>query len=465
MSVLLSASGEAVTDKRQLVEYFARGARPKAEWLIGVVHEKFPYRLSTLKPVSYNEPNGIRAFLLATEDYGWKPVMEDTTVIGLSRGRAAISLEPGGQVELAGAPFANLHEVAAELDQHLLEACAIGEKLGIGFLGMGFHPSAARDEIPWMPKQRYRIMRDYMPKKGALGLDMMLRTCTVQANLDYADEADAVRKMRVSLALQPIATALFASSPFAAGKPNGYASYRMHMWEDTDPERCGALPIAFENGFGFERYAEYALDIPMYFVWREGRYIDCAGQSFRDFLKGKLPALPGEIPTIGDWANHLTTLFPDVRLKNVIEMRGADCGSAEMMTALPAFWVGLLYDSIALDGAWELVKNWTPEERARLHAEVPRLGLNAEIDGRKVLEVARAAVALAQQGLRRRANRLHGDADETRYLDALFSITGSGASQADQLLMQFQNLQNFTMQKVFEACRLQPPPKGGAKGF
>ena len=464
MSVLLSASGEPITDKRQLVEYFARGMRPKAEWLIGVEHEKFPYHLATLKPVSYDEPNGIRALLLAMEGYGWKPVMGDTTIIGLTRGRAAISLEPGGQVELAGAPLNNLHEVAAEVDEHLVEACEIADKLGIGFLGMGFHPSATRDEIPWMPKQRYRIMRNYMPKKGTLGLDMMLRTCTVQANLDYASESDAVKKMRVALALQPIATALFASSPFATGKPNGYVSYRMHMWEDTDPDRCGALPLVFEDGFGFERYAEYALDVPMYFVWREGRYIDCAGQSFRDFLKGKLPALPGELPTITDWANHLTTLFPDVRLKNVIEVRGADCGSVEMMTALPAFWVGLLYDATALDGAWELVKSWTPEERAQLHAEVPRLGLNAEIDGRKALEVASAAVTLAQQGLRRRANRLHGGADETRYLDALFAITESGASRADQLLMQFQNFKNFTMQNVFEACRLQPPPAGGVVG-
>ncbi len=459
MSALVDESAEPLTGRRQLVEYFETAAKPKADWLIGCEHEKFAYRLSTLKPVSYGEPQGLRDFLVGMQDFGWKPIMEGATLIGLKRGHAAITFEPGGQVELAGAPLKTLHETSAETDQHLAEINEIGEQLGIGFMGMGFHPLAPREEIGWIPdKRRYEIMRAYMPKKGALGLDMMLRTCTVQVNLDYSDEADMAKKFRLALALQPVATALFASSPFTEGKPNGYRSYRMHVWEDTDPDRTGAPDFAFDPGFGYERYVDYALDVPMYFVHRDGRYIDCAGQSFRDFMDGRLPALPGQRPTVGDWTNHLTTLFPDVRLKKVLEMRGADAGDAEMMLALPSFWTGLLYDSNACDAAWELVKDWTPEDRRKLRADAARLGLQAEVHGHPVRLIAHAAVTLAQQGLRRRAHRLHRGADETRYLDTLFNLTESGQDHAAQLLMHWEHTKDFGMQSVFDMCRLLPPP-------
>ena len=335
------------------------------------------------------------------------------------------------------------------LINHLTEACEIGDRLGINWLGCGFHPTAKREDISWVPKSRYKIMREYMPKVGTLGLDMMLRTCTVQVNLDYGDEADMVKKFRVALALQPIATALFASSPFKEGLPSGYLSTRMHIWTDTDNARSGSPQFVFADGFGYERYADYALDVPMYFIVRDGKYIDCAGQSFRDFLAGKLPARPGEKPTMGDWTNHLTTLFPDVRLKNILEMRGADAGPAEMLLALPSFWVGILYDAKALDSAQEIMEPWTAEDRLRLHAEVPQRGFEADVRGKKVYDIAHDLITIAQQGLRRRARRLHDGPDETRYLDILLNLTESRQSMADRLLMQHAHFENFSMQTVF----------------
>ncbi|MGE3623034.1 MAG: glutamate--cysteine ligase [Bdellovibrionales bacterium] len=456
MSVLVNESDQPVSGRAQLVDYFARAGRPKGEWLIGCEHEKFPFRLSTLSPVSYEEKNGLRDFLQGMREFGWAPVMEGDTIIGLSRGKAAISFEPGGQVELSGAPFRDLHAVAAETDQHLVEASEIGERLGIGFLGMGFHPTAARDAVPWVPKQRYRIMREYMSKVGRFGHDMMLRTCTVQVNLDFGDEADMIKKMRVGLALQPVATALFASSPFTEGRPNGLNSARMNCWLDLDPDRTGALPFVFEDGFGYERYTDYALDVPMYFVWRDGKYIDCAGQSFRDFLAGKLPALPGKLPTITDWANHLTTLFPDVRLKKIIEMRGADAGMPEMMQALPAFWVGLLYDPASLDAAWDLAKNFTPEERAQFHGRVPKDGLRTVAGNRKLIDVACAAVEIAREGLRRRAVYA-GGIDESSYLDPLLAIAESGQNDADRLLKEAKTRPDFVAKDIFALRRLSAP--------
>jgi glutamate--cysteine ligase len=458
MSILASASNEPITDRRQLVEYFAQAVKPKARWLIGCEHEKFPFRPVTQKPVSYDEPNGLRDLYRAMESYGWAPILEDGNIIGLTRGKAAISFEPGGQVELAGSPFGNLHEIAAETDQHLVEVNEIGERLGIGFLGIGFHPAARREDISWVPKQRYAIMRKYMPKKGTRGLDMMLRTCTVQVNLDFSDEADMVKKYRVSLALQPLATALFASSPFTEGRPNGLQSARMHAWLDTDNDRSGAPGLVFEDGFGFERYTDYALDVPMYFVWRDWRYIDCAGQSFHDFLTGKLPAMPGAVPTLTDWANHLTTLFPDVRLKRVLEMRGADAGSSDMLQALPSFWVGLLYDEMACDAAWDLAKGWSAEARAKLHQDVPKHGLNAEIGGRKLKDVARSALEIAKEGLQRRAVKLHG-MDESGYLDPLIAIAETGQTRSDWLLKQARLAPDFPLTKIFETERLNAPAK------
>jgi glutamate--cysteine ligase len=331
-----------------------------------------------------------------------------------------------------------LHQTCCEVHTHLDEVKKVAEPLGIGMLGLGFNPKWRREDIPWMPKGRYRIMRAYMPKKGALGLDMMLRTCTVQVNLDFESEADMVRKMRVSLALQPVATALFANSPFLEGRPSGYLSLRSRVWLDTDPDRSGMLPFVFEPGFGFERYVDYLLDVPMYFVYRDGRYIDAAGQSFRDFLVGRLPALPGERPTISDWADHVTTAFPEVRLKRYLEMRGADGGRFRTICALPALWVGLLYDEGSLAAAQDLVADWTAEERQRLREEVPRLGLATPFRGGTLLEVARTVVGLARAGLARRA-RLNWDGqDETRYLAPLEETVATGLTPAEVKLRRFE---------------------------
>jgi glutamate--cysteine ligase len=454
MSILATESSEPIETRAQLVDYFAHAAKPKSEWLIGCEHEKFPFRLATLKPAGYGEPQGLRDLYNGLREFGWQPIMEGENLIGLTRGKAAISFEPGGQVELAGSPLRNLHDIEAETAQHLAEAGGVAQLLGIGFLGIGFHPAARREDISWVPKQRYAIMRNYMPKKGKLGLDMMLRTCTVQVNLDFSDEADMKRKMRRGLALQPLATALFASSPFTEGKPNGLNSARMNCWLDTDPDRSGALPFVFEEGFGYERYTDYALDVPMYFVYRDGKYIDGAGQSFRDFMEGKLPALPGAKPTMTDWANHLTTLFPDVRLKKIVEMRGADAGPADMLQALPAFWTGLLYDADACGAAWDLVKGWTAEDRARMHDDVPKLGLATPAGKLSLLDLARGVLPIAQQGLRRRAEKLPDGTDEARYLDPLFAIAESGRNRADRLLAAAKRA-DFRIESLFESERLQ----------
>ena len=342
----------------QLVEPMAGGEKPKDRWRIGTEHEKFVYCTNDHHAPSYDEPGGIKDLLLAMREFGWQPVEEGGKVIAMSGSDGAISLEPAGQLELSGAPLENLHETCNETGRHLQQVKAIGQKTGKGFLGMGMWPDKTRAELPIMPKGRYKIMLNHMPRVGNLGLDMMLRTCTIQVNLDYASEADMAQKFRVGLALQPLATALFANSPFTEGKPNGYQSFRSHIWSDTDPHRTGMLPFVFEDGFGYERYAEYMLDVPMYFVFRDGKYIDAAGLSFRDFLKGNLSVLPGEKPTMSDWTDHLSTAFPEVRLKSFLEMRGADGGPWNRICALPAFWVGLLYDQTALDAAWDRVKHW-----------------------------------------------------------------------------------------------------------
>src|SRR4051812_43185056 len=382
MSGPSSVQGPPITDKRQLVEYHASGNKPPSAWRVGTEHEKFVFRHSDLKRVPYDGPDGIRALLEGMTRFGWKPVIEKGNIIALSNdSQCSITLEPGGQFELSGAPLETLHQTCGEVHEHLRQVREVCDELGLGMIGLGFDPTSRRDEVPWMPKGRYRIMRDYMPKKGQLGLDMMLRTCTIQVNLDYETEADMVKKFRVGLALQPLATALFANSPFTEGKPNGMLSYRSHIWSDTDPARTGMLPFVFEDGFGYDRYTEYALDVPMYFVYREGRYIDAAGLNFRDFLEGRLSVLPGEKPTLDDWNDHLSTAFPEVRLKTFLEMRGADGGPWNRICALPALWVGLLYDQGALDAAWDLVKDWTIDERQALRDAVPKLALNAPIAG------------------------------------------------------------------------------------
>ncbi|MES2443127.1 MAG: glutamate--cysteine ligase [Pseudomonadota bacterium] len=451
----VSNSNAAVIESRdQLIAYFARGEKPKERWRIGTEHEKFVYWKDSHRAPSYEEPGGIHALLIGLTRYGWTPIYEGENVIALSGPDGAISLEPAGQFELSGAPLENLHQTCAETGRHLEQVKAVGDRLGIGFLGLGMWPDKARSELPIMPKGRYRIMLDHMPRVGSMGLDMMLRTCTIQVNLDYESEADMAKKFRVGLALQPLATALFANSPFTEGKPNGMLSYRSHIWSDTDPARTGMLPFVFEDGFGYERYADYALDVPMYFVYRDGKYIDAAGQSFRDFLKGELPAYPGQLPTIDDWADHLSTAFPEVRLKQFLEMRGADGGRWGRICALPALWVGLLYDSQALDAAWDLVKDWDIAGRQALRDAVPRLALDAPLPGGgKLRDIAGEVLDIAGAGLTARA-RLNSTGDnESGFLDPLREVVRTGKVPAQTLLDRFNGDWEGDIARVYEEAR------------
>jgi glutamate--cysteine ligase len=438
-----------------LVAWFDKGSKPKSEWRCGAEHEKFVFRLGTHDPVPYAPPppehGGIKALLDGLTRYGWAPVLEGDNVIALERGLANVSLEPGGQFELSGAPLETIHDICEETGAHLQEVKTVADELGIGFLGLGFTPVWRRDQVPMMPKGRYKIMREYMPKVGGMGLDMMFRTCTVQANLDFGSEADMVAKFRTSLALQPICTALFANSPFIEGKPSGFVSARANVWTDTDPDRTGMLDFVFRDGFGFETYARYALGVPMYFAKRDGRYIDLAGKSFKDFMDGKLAELPGERPTMKDWADHTTTIFPEVRLKQYLEMRGADSGPWSRLCALPALWMGIFYDAAALAAAWDLCKHWKIEDHERLRADVARMGLKAEIAGRSVQDVAKDMIAIASEGLKRR-NRLSGGlVDESGYLGELDEIAASGITPAERLLELYNGPWAGDASKVFEA--------------
>ena len=444
--------GPVVTDKRELVDYLVSGCTPPEDWRIGTEHEKHGFRLDDLRPLDYSGPQGIGAMLDGLQRFGWNPVYEGDNVIALVMDGQSISLEPGGQFELSGAPVANLHQTCAEVHSHLAQVNAVGDELEVGFVGVGFQPKWPRGDIPVMPKGRYDIMRAYMPTKGNLGLDMMLRSATVQVNLDYADEADMVTKMRVGLALQPIATALFANSPFTEGKPNGFMSFRSHIWTDTDPDRCGILPFVFDDDMSFERYVDHALDVPMYFVNRGGTYLDASGQSFRDFLDGRLPALPGERPTLDDWENHLTTLFPEVRLKRYIEMRGADSGPWDAICGLPAVWVGLLYDAGVLDEAWQMVRDWTIADHRHLRDEVPRHGFRAELGGRSVLDKARDILALSHKGLARRAILSGNGLDEAHYLDSIDEIVARGFTPAEGLLDSYHGAWNGNIDALFKDC-------------
>ena len=424
----------------ELVDWLAQGAKPKSAFRIGTEHEKFVFTLEGHRPVPYEGRRGIRALLEGMQHLlGWQPIMEGKHVIGLSdvTGGGAITLEPGGQFELSGAQVETVHQTSSELMAHLAQVREVAKPLHIGFLGIGMTPNWTLAEIPKMPKGRYRIMTAYMPKVGRLGLDMMYRTCTVQTNLDFSSEADMVKKLRVSIALQPVATALFANSPFTEGKPNGFLSFRAEIWRDTDPDRTGMLPWVFEDGMGFERWVDYALDVPMYFVKHDDEYVDVAGQSFRDLIAGKLPGMPGAKATISDWSNHLSTTFPEVRLKRYLEMRGADCGPLPNLLALPAFWCGILYDDTSLDAAWDLVKDWTAEERQKLRDQVPKAGLAATVRGRTVFEIANDALRLAYAGLARRKRLDVGDHDETLYLEPLQDRLARGTTPAEELLEKF----------------------------
>ena len=455
MSTRVAGPESAVIASRdELVAHLEAGSKPQTDWRIGTEHEKFAFYTEDHGPVPYWGDRGIAALLKGlAERFCWEPVIEDGNIIALNRPDCdrggVISLEPGGQVELSGAPLETLHDTGEELRIHLDEVEAVGRDLGIGFLGLGFSPKWTLDETPMMPKERYRIMGRYMPRRGIYGLDMMFRTATVQVNLDFADEPDMVRKLRVGLALQPIVTALFANSPFTDGAPNGFKSYRAEIWRDVDPDRTGLIPFAFDEGMGFERYVDYALDVPMYFVFRDGRYIDVAGASFRDFLAGRLAALPGERPTIDDWADHLTTLFPDVRLKRFLEMRGADAGRYDEILALPAVWVGLCYDRDSLASAAHLVSDWSLEERQALRDTVPRRGLETPFRDGTVADIARQVVTLAEAGLERR-HRLDGTGDDERAtLASLKRRAQEGRSPADMLLANFEGPWGHDIDKIF----------------
>ena len=439
-----------IESRADLLSVFAGGEKPAEDWRIGTEHEKFVFRVEDHRAPSYDEKGGIRDLLMGLTQFGWNPVLENGNVIALSGADGTISLEPAGQFELSGAPLQNLHQTCAEAARHLGQCKMVGERLGLGFLGLGMWPDKTRAELPIMPKGRYAIMLRYMPTVGNLGLDMMLRTCTIQVNLDYSSEADMVKKFRVGLALQPVATALFANSPLTEGKINGFKSFRSHIWEDTDPDRTGMLPFVFEDGFGYERYCDYMLDVPMYFVYRDGRYIDVAGRSFRDFLEGKLSELPGEKPHINDWTDHLSTAFPEVRLKSFLEMRGADAGRWGRICGLPAFWVGLLYDSEALDAAWDLVSHWSIEERERLRHDVPKLALEALTpDGRTMRELAEQVLEISAAGLTRR-NFLNAAGDnEGGFLDPLRDVVATGITPADRLLDKFNNEWNGDVRRVY----------------
>jgi len=426
---------ELITDKQKLVDYLASGCKPESDWLIGTEHEKFGFCWKTLKPLAYEGECGIQTILTSLQEgFDWQPVRENGHLIALLKDGCSVTLEPGGQLELSGKPLQTLHQTCNEVHAHLKQVKAVADPLDVGFIGLGFQPKWQREDMHWMPKKRYEIMREHMLKVGSLGHDMMTRTCTIQVNLDFSSEADMVKKFRVGLALQPLATALFANSAFVDGKPSGYLSYRAHIWTDTDYQRTGQLPFVFESGMGFERYVDYMLDVPMYFVYRNNQYINAAGQSFRDFIQGKLPALPGEYPTIQDWDDHLTTAFPEVRLKRFLEMRGADGGPWRRICALPAFWVGLLYHQPSLDQAWELVKDWTVEDRAQFMQDVTRQGLRASVKSQPLLDLAKTVMDLSKAGLAARQRYNTKGQDETIFLSALEDIVACGVSPAEKKL-------------------------------
>jgi glutamate--cysteine ligase len=441
-----------IESRDELVAWFAEGAKPKAQWRAGTEHEKFAFMSDTHEPVPYEGRRSIRSLLVGMQHLlGWEPINDKNNIIGLAdvTGGGAISLEPGGQFELSGAPVETIHQTSAELMAHLAQLREIARPLGIGFLGLGMSPKWTLAETPVMPKSRYKIMTAYMPKVGRYGLDMMYRTCTVQTNLDFSSEPDMVKKLRVSLALQPVATALFANSPFTEGKPNGFLSYRSEVWRDTDNQRAGMLPFAFEDGMGFERYVDYALDVPMYFVKREDEYIDVSGKSFRDLLTGKLPGHGNLRATTSDWANHVSTIFPEVRLKRFLEMRGSDAGPWRRLPAHPAFWVGILYDDASLDAAWDLVKHWSAAERQKLRDDVPRQGFAAKIRDRVLLDLARECLTLAHAGLKRRRRLDHDGRDETRYLGPLDEFVARGITPAEELLEKYNGPWERSVEPVF----------------
>ena len=440
-----------IEHKSQMVKHLMAGCKPKAEWRIGTEHEKIGFCLDKLTPIPYE--GGIKPILEGLQRFDWEPVLEAGNIIALIRNGASVSLEPGGQLELSGAPLEHVHQTCAEVTRHLREVKEVADEIGAGFISLGFRPDTKLEDVPVMPKGRYKIMRDYMQKVGTHGREMMFRTCTVQTNLDFSSEADMAKKFRVSLALQPIATALFANSPFKEGKLNGYKSYRSRVWLDTDPDRTGMLPFVFEEGFGFEQYIDYALDVPMYFVYRGGEYLDASGKSFRDFLDGNLDVVPGEKPTLSDFDDHISTIFPEVRLKTFLEMRGCDTGPWGELCAMPAFFVGLLYDQSALDTAWDLVKDWSAEEREQMRRDVPKMGLQTPFRDKTVRELAVAVLAISRAGLNTRGYlNGHGE-NETVFLQELDEFVKTGKSNADLLIDKFNGEWGGDILRAYEDCR------------
>jgi glutamate--cysteine ligase len=450
VSIPSAVKSTPIAGRQQLADYLAAGEKPREAWRIGTEHEKFGFRTDDLRPPTFEGERGIKVLLetLATR-YGWDVSREGENPVALSRDGASITLEPAGQLELSGATLETIHQTCGEVNAHLKEVRSVADELGLGFLGMGFQPKWRRDEMPWMPKGRYKIMREYMPKVGSLGLDMMTRTCTVQVNLDFSSEADMIKKFRTSLALQPIATALFADSPFTEGRPNGYLSYRSHIWTDTDKDRTGMLDFVFADGFGYERYVDYILDVPMYFSLQNGQYLDLAGQDFKQFMTGDLAALPGTRASMKDFADHLTTAFPEVRLKQYLEMRGADGGPWNRLCALPAFWVGLLYDDEALDAAWDLVKDFSRAERHALRDGVPKHALKLPHRSGSVRDLAEEAVKIAAHGLKRRARLNSNGADESIFLEPLLEIVQANQTPAERKLELFHGAWNGSVDPVF----------------
>lgn len=449
---MTKAVSPTIENKAQMIERLESGNKPKEQWRIGTEHEKIGFCLKTKKPLPYFGECSVKSMLDGLQRFNWDPVYEGENVIALKRDGASVSLEPGGQLELSGAPLEHVHQTCGEVNRHLREVQEVADEIGAGFLSLGFRPDTKLEDVPVMPKGRYKIMRAYMPKVGTHGLEMMFRTCTVQTNLDFSSEADMVKKFRVSLALQPLATALFANSPFTDGVLNGYKSYRSRIWLDTDADRSGMLPFVFDEGFGFEQYVDYALNVPMYFVYRGGDYLDASGRDFKDFLNGTLDTVPGELPSIADFDDHLSTIFPEVRLKTFLEMRGADTGPWGELCALPAFWVGLLYDQTALDAAWDLVKDWTNEEREQIRTDVPRLGLQTPLSSGTLQDLAKEVLKISRLGLNNRA-RLNGQGEnETIFLQELDEMARTGKSNADILIEKYNSDWNNDIMKTYEDC-------------
>ncbi len=454
MSIPQSGGG-LIESYGQLAEYLRAGCKPIKDWKIGTEHEKFGFVNDNFLPLPYDGQCSIKAMLEGLRDkYNWSEILEENNIIGLTKEGANVSLEPGGQLELSGAPLDSIHETCDEVNQHLKEVKSIADDLGASFFGLGAAPEWSHEDMPMMPKGRYKLMTDYMGRVGTHGTQMMYRTCTVQVNLDFSSEQDMIKKMRVGLALQPIATALFANSPFFEGKLINHKSWRSRIWRDLDEDRTGMLPFVFEEGFGFEAWTEYVLDVPMYFVYRDGKYIDALGQSFRDFLNGKLPALPGERPKISDWADHLTTVFPEARVKQFIEMRGADGGPWRKLCALPAFWVGLMYDQNSLDSAWDICKNWDANTREEMRVAASEEGIAANTNGISLLDLARELIDISRAGLKNRARPGNGGLvpDECHFLNAIEEVLETGKSPACELIDKYNNEWQKDLKNVYRDC-------------